>query len=74
MERIDVRGLSCPNPLVMTEKMMKKLSEGSFEVICDTGTARANILRAAKGKGWKAEERKEGGDFVITLSRQRAKG
>jgi len=69
MERIDVRGLSCPNPLVMTENVMKRLGKGSFEVIGDTGTARANILRVAKEKGWSAQERKEGGDFVITLSR-----
>jgi len=34
-ERIDVRGYSCPTPLIMTEKMMKKLKSGTFEVISD---------------------------------------
>ena len=69
MDRIDVRGLSCPQPLVMTESMMKKLGKGSFEVIGDTGTAHANITRIAREKGWKVREADEDGDFVLTLAR-----
>ena len=70
-ERIDVRGFSCPTPLIMTEKMMKKMKSGTFEVISDCGTSRVNVVRHAHEKGWdvKEEETNEG-DFLIVLSKK----
>ena len=70
-ERIDVRGLSCPQPLIQTERMMKKMSSGSFEVLSDCGTSRANVLRLAGEKGWTVkEEETDEGDFLIILSKK----
>ena len=70
-ERVDVRGFSCPQPLIMAEKMMKKLRTGTFEVISDCGTARANVNRLAREKGWSTREGvNEDGDFIITLSKK----
>ncbi len=71
VDELDVRGLSCPQPLYKVEKEMKKLKKGEFVVLSDCGTSRANILRLAKQKGWDAEETSEDRcDFVITLTKE----
>ena len=70
-ERIDVRGLSCPQPIFLTERMMKKLGSGSSEVLSDCGTSRANVVRHAHEKGWDVkEEETDEGDFLILLSKK----
>lgn len=69
MERIDVRGLSCPQPVVMTKMHMEKVASGEFEVLADTGTARDNISRLAGNAGWAVSARAEGEDIVLTLKK-----
>ncbi len=66
-ERIDARGLSCPQPVVLTRTRLLE-GGGSFEVIVDTGAARDNVTRMATSMGWTAAVRDEGDDIVLTLS------
>jgi len=68
-ERLDVRGLSCPQPVVETRNMMKKIGTGIFKVLVDTGTARDNISRMAVKNGWKVEIKEENDEFILTLSK-----
>ena len=68
-ERIDARGLSCPQPVVLTKNRMKEVGKGTFEVIVDTGTSRDNITRLANHEGWKIEVKKEGDEFILILSK-----
>jgi TusA-related sulfurtransferase len=70
VERVDVRGLSCPQPLVLTERKMKELGTGTFEVIGDTATARDNIYRLAHEKKWDVEEEKRGDEYILILSKK----
>ena len=49
---IDARGLSCPQPLMLTRKALKQQKQGTFEVLVDSGTARENIIRTASSLGW----------------------
>ena len=70
IERIDARGLSCPQPIVLTRNKMKELFEGTFEVMVDTGTSRDNIARLAAHEGWNITVRKERDEFSLTLSRE----
>ena len=44
MQTIDARGLSCPQPLILTTRAMKQ-STASFDVLIDDVVARENILR-----------------------------
>ncbi|MCB5230399.1 MAG: sulfurtransferase TusA family protein [Candidatus Cloacimonas sp.] len=69
MERIDVKGLSCPQPAFDTKKMLDKLGKGELEVLTDSGTARDNIVRLAKKNGWEAEIAEENGDILIKLKK-----
>lgn len=51
METVDVRGLSCPIPVIRTKKAM---DAGSAEilVIGDTEVSRENVQRLAKSQGY----------------------
>ena len=52
IEKVDARGLSCPEPVMLTAKAIKKLGKGMVEVLVDSGTARENVSRLGKNSGW----------------------
>ena len=68
-EQIDARGLSCPQPVVLTKNKMKEIGKGTFEVIVETGTSRDNITRLANYEGWNIKVQEEDGEFILTLSK-----
>jgi TusA-related sulfurtransferase len=68
-ERIDARGLSCPQPVVLTKNKMKEIGKGTFEVIVETGTSRDNITRLANYEGWNIKVKEESDEFILTLSK-----
>jgi tRNA 2-thiouridine synthesizing protein A len=49
---VDARGLSCPQPIVETKKVLDKISGGRVEVLVDTVTSRENVLRFGRNAGW----------------------
>ena len=52
-DTVDTRGLSCPQPVLMTLAALKKAQEGEITILVDTNTARENVLRSvASSKGW----------------------
>ena len=52
---VDARGLSCPQPVIVTRNEMKKTGKGTIEVLVDTGTARENVSRLARREGWQVQ-------------------
>lgn len=54
-EMVDARGLSCPQPVLETLNVIKKLSGGEVTVLVDTETSKENVMRAAAGAGWDVE-------------------
>ncbi|MBN1289143.1 MAG: sulfurtransferase TusA family protein [Actinobacteria bacterium] len=71
---LDLRGLSCPQPVVESRNMIKKISSGdSFHVLVDTGTSRDNVKRIAVKEGCDVaiEEGGSGGEqeflLIITM-------
>ncbi len=55
-EMVDARGLSCPEPVLLTLEAIKKLGKGEVEVLVDTDTSRENVSRAANSMGWQVAE------------------
>ena len=49
---VDARGLSCPQPVLMTLDEIKKQGAGEIVVLVDTDTSKENVTRAAASKGW----------------------
>lgn len=48
---IDARGLSCPQPVLLTLDEIKKGSENEIVVLVDTDTSKENVSRAAESQG-----------------------
>ena len=68
-EKLDVRGLSCPLPVVKVRNKLTELKEGLLEVMVDTGTARDNITRMANNNGWKVETKEQGEEYLLTINK-----
>jgi TusA-related sulfurtransferase len=52
IDTIDARGLSCPQPVLLVNRIIKELNKGAIEVLVDSGTARENVGRCATKLGW----------------------
>ncbi|EEX48697.1 MULTISPECIES: sulfurtransferase TusA family protein [Jonquetella] len=64
---IDARGLSCPEPVVLTRRAVVS-APAEFQVIVDNETARGNVIRFATHSGYKlADERQESGDWFLAF-------
>jgi len=67
---VDARGLSCPQPVLMTLEEMKKIGNGEIEVLVDTDTSKENVSRAAESQGWNVKEiRKEEEGYRIKITK-----
>lgn len=53
---IDAKGLSCPQPVILTLNAIKKIKTGELTVLVDTQTSKENVNQAAKSKGWNVEK------------------
>lgn len=65
--RIDARGLSCPQPVVLVKRDMEKMEKGALEVLVDTVTARENVSRLARSFGYQVTVEEKGGEFLLKL-------
>ena len=68
---IDARGLSCPQPVLLTLEAMKKVDKGQLTVLVDTDTSKENVLRAAASQGWQeAGVQEQAGEYQISLNKE----
>ena len=66
---IDARGLSCPMPVVMVQKEVKKNAPKQLEVQVDSMVCVENITRYAANQGYQVKTVEKDGEFVLTLSK-----
>ncbi|MFP4474634.1 MAG: sulfurtransferase TusA family protein [Desulfatibacillaceae bacterium] len=67
---VDARGLSCPQPVLMTLDKIKNLGKGEITVLVDTDTAKENVIRAATSQGWEVRDvRNADEEYTISLAR-----
>jgi tRNA 2-thiouridine synthesizing protein A len=67
---VDARGLSCPQPALMTMDEIKRVSQGEIAILVDTDTSKENVSRAALSKGWTVKDvREEGEGYRVTVVR-----
>ena len=66
--QVDARGLSCPQPVLMTIDTIKAGKADAIEVLVDTETSKENVSRAAENQGWTvANVAEDGGVFTIMI-------
>jgi tRNA 2-thiouridine synthesizing protein A len=67
---IDARGLSCPQPVLLTLEAIKKVAKGQLTILVDTDTSKENVLRAAASQGWQETGvREQAGEYQIILNK-----
>ncbi len=68
MIEIDLRGFSCPIPVVKTQKAIEEHPDEELTVLVETGVARENVSRLAQSKGYTVKVEEEGGEFRLHLT------
>ena len=68
--KIDARGLSCPQPVMLTAEAVTK-GTLPIEVLVDTVTARENVFRMAKSKGLQVRIDDMDGEYKLTIIQTR---
>ena len=68
MQTIDARGLSCPEPVVMTRNAMAS-KEDAYEVIVDAAAARENVTRYAQNQGYSVSVSEKYGEFTLSITK-----
>ncbi len=68
-EIVDARGLSCPQPVLITKKALENNKSGEIEVLVDNATAKENITRFASNAGYQVSVSEENEDYRLTLSK-----
>jgi len=67
MKNVDVRGLSCPAPVVSVKRALEE-GGGELRVLLDDGAPRENVTRFAQGRGYSVQEEKTEGGFALTIT------
>lgn len=67
---VDAKGLSCPQPVILTLKKIKNVNSNEIIVLVDTNTSKENVIRAGESEGWKSEEIQEVDDGYKIILRK----
>lgn len=66
--QVDARGLSCPQPVIMTQKAINA-GQTNFEVVVSTVVSRENVMRCATKNKLQASFREDGDDIIVAVSK-----
>ena len=68
-ELVDCRGLSCPEPVILTREALQQTALKSITVMVSNAVARDNVSRAARSLGWSVTAENDGPDFKLQLTK-----
>ncbi len=68
MTEIDVRGFSCPIPVVKTKKAMQDNLGEVLTVLVETEVSKENVSRLADSRGYSVKEEAVSGEYRLTLT------
>ncbi|NLW43583.1 MAG: SirA family protein [Syntrophomonadaceae bacterium] len=69
MDTLDVRGLSCPLPVMRTKKVLDS-GVRELQIIGTGGTAKQNVTRFARSQGFEVEIKNEAdGEWTMVLTK-----
>ena len=67
---LDARGLSCPQPVLLTMDEIKSSGESKLIIIVDNEASRENVSRALNNQGWVVTGIEENGpDYKIMATK-----
>ena len=65
----DARGLSCPQPVLLTLNEIKKINKGEIVILVNTDTSKENVSRAATTQGWSVEVERVEEEYRLVLKK-----
>jgi tRNA 2-thiouridine synthesizing protein A len=68
MIEVDVRGFSCPIPVVRTKKAIEANASQPIAVLVETAVSKENVTRLAESKGYTVEAEETEDGFRLTLN------
>ena len=68
MKRIDARGLSCPEPVIMIKTAMAS-KEDCYEIVVDNVVSRENVTRYAEHQGYHVTVSEAEGEFTLHIQK-----
>mgnify|MGYP000375788479 FL=1 len=68
MQIVDARGLSCPEPVVMTRNAMVS-KETAYQVLVDAIAAKENVTRYAMSQGYAVSVSENNGEFTLDITK-----
>ena len=67
---VDARGLSCPQPVMVTLEEIQASNETDLLIIVDNEASRENVMRAVRTQGWTVHGFEEdGNDYKIRATK-----
>ena len=68
MVEVDVRGFSCPVPVVRTKKAFDESPEETVVVLVESAVSEENVSRIARSRGYSVRMEEIAGEYRITLT------
>jgi tRNA 2-thiouridine synthesizing protein A len=68
MTEVDVRGYSCPIPVVKTKKAMDANPKDTLTVLIETAVSKENVTRLAESRGYSIKTEEVSGEYRLTLT------
>jgi tRNA 2-thiouridine synthesizing protein A len=68
MIEVDVRGFSCPIPVVKTKKAIDENPKEQVTVLVETAVSKENVTRLAKSRGYSVVTEEVADGFRLSLS------
>ena len=68
MTEVDVRGFSCPIPVVKTKKAMEKNPKEALTVLVETAVSKENVSRLAESQGYSIKIEQISDEYRLVLT------
>ena len=68
MEKLDARGLSCPEPVIMIRRAMMSGAD-AYEMVVDNHASKENVTRYAQHQGYTVSVAEQSGEYTLTMTR-----
>ena len=68
MIEVDVRGFSCPIPVVKTQKAIEENPDEVLNVVMETEVSKENVSLLARSKGYSVKVVEAGEEFCLQLT------
>lgn len=68
MNKVDARGLSCPEPVILIRKAMMS-KEDAYEMIVDNVASKENVTRFAQHQGYQVAVTEDNGEYTLEITK-----